>query len=231
MKKKTESEPMTAEEQKIRGLIGRPTKKELERMYLDIWEENKSLKQQLDGKLEESKEYQSMVKRLRDEAQLKQIAVNQLNRLKEKYDKLKTSTDENSQKATLEHDEKDTADKVEILSLREQLEAKDKEIDRLKQALNNNQTELDASVIAQKALKSDLEATQRELQVIKQETVKSQKNPFGAGRKREHTEQLEKIMELHAQGLSHRAISEIVKVPSATVGRYIKQVNHNNIDA
>ena len=198
MKKKTESEPMTAEEQKIRGLIGRPTKKELERMYLDIWEENKSLKQQLDGKLEESKEYQSMVKRLRDEAQLKQIAVNQLNRLKEKYDKLKTSTDENSQKlteATLEHDEKDTADKVEILSLREQLEAKDKEIDRLKQALNNNQTELDASVIAQKALKSDLEATQRELQVIKQETVKSQKNPFGAGRKREHTEQLEKIME------------------------------------
>ena len=62
MKKKTESEPMTAEEQKIRGLIGRPTKKELERMYLDIWEENKSLKQQLDGKLEESKEYQSMVK-------------------------------------------------------------------------------------------------------------------------------------------------------------------------
>ena len=132
MKQITESEPMTAEEQKIRGLIGRPTKKELERMYLDIWEENKSLKQQLDGKLEESKEYQSMVKRLRDEAQLKQIAVNQLNRLKEKYDKLKTSTDENSQKlteATLEHDEKDTADKVEILSLREQLEAKDKEID------------------------------------------------------------------------------------------------------
>ena len=193
MKKKTESEPMTAEEQKIRGLIGRPTKKELERMYncritfaegqefnnlISGEHENKSLKQQLDGKLEESKEYQSMVKRLRDEAQLKQIAVNQLNRLKEKYDKLKTSTDENSQKlteATLEHDEKDTADKVEILSLREQLEAKDKEIDRLKKALNNNQTELDASVIAQKALKSDLEATQRELQVIKQETVKSQK--------------------------------------------------------
>ena len=36
MKKKTESEPMTAEEQKIRGLIERPTQKELERMYLDI---------------------------------------------------------------------------------------------------------------------------------------------------------------------------------------------------
>ena len=36
--------------------------------------------------------------------------------------------------------------------------------------------------------------------------------------------------ELHAQGLSHRAISEIVKVPSATVGRYIKRVNQNNID-
>lgn len=233
MKKKTESEPMTAEEQKIRGLIGRPTKKELERMYLDIWEENKSLKQQLDGKLEESKEYQSMVKQLRDEMQLKQTAINQLNRLKEKYDKLKTNTDENTQKpieVTLEHDEKDTTNKAEILSLREQLEAKDKEIDRLKQALNNNQTELNASVIAQNTLKSDLEATQRELQVIKQETAKSQKNPFGAGRKREHTEQLEKIMELHAQGLSHRAISEIVKVPSATVGRYIKQVNHNNID-
>ena len=183
-------------------------------MYLDIWEENKSLKQQLDGKLEESKEYQSMVKQLRDEMQLKQTAINQLNRLKEKYDKLKTNTDENTQKpieVTLEHDEKDTTNKAEILSLREQLEAKDKEIDRLKQALNNNQTELNASVIAQ-------------------ETAKSQKNPFGAGRKREHTEQLEKIMELHAQGLSHRAISEIVKVPSATVGRYIKRVNQNNID-
>ena len=38
------------------------------------------------------------------------------------------------------------------------------------------------------------------------------------------------ITELHAQGLSHRAISEIVKVPSATVGRYIKQMNQNNID-
>lgn len=146
---------------------------------------------------------------------------------------MKTNTDENTQKpieVTLEHDEKDTTNKAEILSLREQLEAKDKEIDRLKQALNNNQTELNASVIAQNTLKSDLEATQRELQVIKQETAKSQKNPFGAGRKREHTEQLEKIMELHAQGLSHRAISEIVKVPSATVGRYIKRVNQNNID-
>ena len=233
MKKKAESELMTAEEQKIRGLIGRPTKKELERMYLDIWEENKSLKQQLDGKLEESKEYQSMVKKLRDEAQLKQTAINQLNRLKEKYDKLKTNTDENAQKSiemTLEHDEKDTTNKAEILSLREQLEAKDKEIDRLKRALNNNQTELDASVTAQNTLKSDLEATQKELQTIKQETAKSQKNPFGAGRKREHTEQLEKIMELHAQGLSHRAISEIVKVPSATVGRYIKRTNQNNID-
>lgn len=78
-------------------------------MYLDIWEENKSLKQQLDGKLEESKEYQSMVKQLRDEMQLKQTAINQLNRLKEKYDKLKTNTDENTQKpieVTLEHDEK-----------------------------------------------------------------------------------------------------------------------------
>ena len=118
MKKKTESEPMTAEEQKIRGLIGRTIKKELERMYLDIWEENKSLKQQLDGKLEESKEYQSMVKQLRDEMQLKQTAINQLNRLKEKYDKLKTNTDENTQKpieVTLEHDEKDTTNKAEIL--------------------------------------------------------------------------------------------------------------------
>ena len=99
--------------------------------------------------------------------------------------------------------------------------------------IRKNELRYDELLTMYKDLEQQLKESQAmlvELQTDKETALKAEKNPFGAGRKREHTEQLEKIMELHAQGLSHRAISEIVKVPSATVGRYIKQMNQNNID-
>ncbi len=94
-----------------------------------------------------------------------------------------------------------------------------KEADNLSQSLKDKQSELEAAEMAQNTLKSNLNKLRAEYQQA------TRHNARGAGRKPEHTEQLERIMELHAQGLSHRAISEIVKVPSATVGRYIKQMN------
>jgi DNA-binding NarL/FixJ family response regulator len=94
-----------------------------------------------------------------------------------------------------------------------------KEADNLSQSLKDKQSELEAAEMAQNTLKSNLDKLRAEYQQA------TRHNARGAGRKPEHTEQLERIMELHAQGLSHRAISEIVKVPSATVGRYIKQMN------
>ena len=69
-------------------------------------------------------------------------------------------------------------------------------------------------------IKSNLEAAQAEL---KQEATKSQKNPFGAGRKRSYTAQLEQIMQLRESGSSIRAIAKELNIPFATVARYIKE--------
>jgi DNA-binding NarL/FixJ family response regulator len=83
----------------------------------------------------------------------------------------------------------------------------------LSRQLKAKQAELDT-------IKSNLEAAQAEL---KHESAKSQKNPFGAGRKRSYTTQLEQIMHLRESGSSIRAIAKELNIPFATVARYIRE--------
>lgn len=51
----------------------------------------------------------------------------------------------------------------------------------------------------------------------------TQRNPFGAGRKRSYTAQLEQIMQLRESGSSIRSIASELNIPFATVARYIKE--------
>ena len=99
-----------------------------------------------------------------------------------------------------------------------------KKSDNLSQSLKDKQSALDASVTARNAIKSDLEAAQAELQALKQESAKSRKNPFGAGRKLKlSAEQIEQIKALSNDGLSYRQISGKVGVSPATIMRYLKR--------
>lgn len=80
------------------------------------------------------------------------------------------------------------------------------------------------AITAQNTLKNDLEAVRAELQTLKQESAKNQKNPFGAGRKLKLTsEQVEQIKALSNDGLSYRQISERIGAAPATIMRYLKR--------
>ena len=52
----------------------------------------------------------------------------------------------------------------------------------------------------------------------------TQRNPFGAGRKRSYTAQLEQIMQLRESGSSIRAIASELNIPFATVARYLARL-------
>lgn len=62
-----------------------------------------------------------------------------------------------------------------------------------------------------------------ELQATHERESTTQRNPFGAGRKRSYTAQLEQIMQLRESGSSIRAIAKELNIPFATVARYIKE--------
>ena len=72
-------------------------------------------------------------------------------------------------------------------------------------------------------LRQQLEALQATYNAYKQVHEESQRNPFGAGRKRAYTAQLEQIMQLRESGSSIRAIASELNIPFATVARYIKE--------
>lgn len=73
------------------------------------------------------------------------------------------------------------------------------------------------------AVKSDLEAAQAELQILKQEVIKSSKNPFGAGRKPKLTvEQVEQVKMLSAEGLSVRKIAAKMDCSAALICKLLK---------
>jgi Arc/MetJ family transcription regulator len=90
MAKKTaqKQEQMTEDEKQIRRRIGNATKADLAKWFMQIWNENNELKKQMNKKLEESKEYQSMVNQLQDETQLKKTAVKQQKKAEETAQKL-----------------------------------------------------------------------------------------------------------------------------------------------
>lgn len=71
---------------------------------------------------------------------------------------------------------------------------------------------------------ADLQATYEALKATHEHTCReSQRNPFGAGRKRSYTAQLEQIMQLRESGSSIRSIAKELNIPFATVARYIKE--------
>ena len=79
------------------------------------------------------------------------------------------------------------------------------------------------------AMYEDLERQLKESQ-DKNKTVKTDKNPFGAGRKRVYIEYAKQIEKLHKDGLSIRKISKELCIPSATIARYIKASYQNNYE-
>lgn len=71
---------------------------------------------------------------------------------------------------------------------------------------------------------ADLQATYEALNGDHERTCKeSQRNPFGAGRKRSYTASIEQIMQLRESGSSIRSIASELGIPFATVARYIKE--------
>ena len=79
------------------------------------------------------------------------------------------------------------------------------------------------------AMYEDLERQLKESQ-DKNKTVKTDKNPLGAGRKRAYIEYAKQIEKLHKDGLSIRKISKELCIPSATIARYIKASYQNNYE-
>ena len=132
--------------------------------------ETSSLRQQINGKLEETDSYKNLVKQVDALTLDRNTAIKQRDRYHAKVQQLE--------------DERDT--------LRKQL------------------ADLQATY---EALKGDHERTCRE----------SQRNPFGAGRKRSYTASIEQIMQLRESGSSIRSIASELGIPFATVARYIKE--------
>ena len=79
----------------------------------------------------------------------------------------------------------------------------------------------DTLTSAYSAVKSDLEAAQAELQILKQEVIKSSKNPFGAGRKPKLT--VEQVEMLSAEGLSVRKIAAKMDCSAALICKLLKE--------
>lgn len=93
---------------------------------------------------------------------------------------------------------------------RDRYHAKVQQLEAERESLRQQLTELQA---AYNALESN----------YKQVHEESQRNPFGAGRKRSYTAQLDQIMQLRESGSSIRSIASELNIPFATVARYIKE--------
>lgn len=103
-----------------------------------------------------------------------------------------------------------TLDRNTAIKQRDRYQAKVQQLEDERDTLRKQLTDLQATY---EALKATHESTCRE----------SQRNPFGAGRKRAYTAQLEKIMQLRKGGSSLRSIASELDIPFATVARYIKE--------
>lgn len=70
---------------------------------------------------------------------------------------------------------------------------------------------------------TELQAAYETLKATHERESTTQRNPFGAGRKRSYTAQLDQIMQLRESGSSIRSIASELNIPFATVARYIKE--------
>lgn len=73
-------------------------------------------------------------------------------------------------------------------------------------------------------LRQQLTELQAAYNAYKQVHEESQRNPFGAGRKRAYNAQLEQIMQLRESGSSIRSIASELNIPFATVARYLARL-------
>lgn len=142
--------------------------------------EASSLRQQINGRLEETDSYKNLVKQVDALTLDRNTAIKQRDRYKA------------------------------------QLQERDAELIALKDQLN-------AALTAQNALKADFNALREQFQTKSIEAAKTTKNPFGAGRKRSYTAQLDQIIQLRESGSSIRAIASELDIPFATVARYIRE--------
>lgn len=132
--------------------------------------EASSLRQQINGRLEETDSYKNLVKQV---------------------DAL-------------------TLDRNTAIKQRDSYHAKVQQLEAERDSLRQQLADLQATY---EALKGDHKRTCKE----------SQRNPFGAGRKRSYTASIEQIMQLRESGSSIRAIAKELNIPFATVARYIKE--------
>lgn len=70
---------------------------------------------------------------------------------------------------------------------------------------------------------TELQAAYEALQATHERESTTQRNPFGAGRKRSYTAQLDQIMQLRKGGSSLRSIASALGIPFATVARYLRE--------
>lgn len=104
-----------------------------------------------------------------------------------------------------------TLDRNTAIKQRDRYSAKVQQLEAERDTLRQ---QLEALQAAYNALESD----------YKQVHEESQRNPFGAGRKRAYTAQLEQIMQLRESGSSIRAIASELNIPFATVARYLARL-------
>lgn len=103
-----------------------------------------------------------------------------------------------------------TLDRNTAIKQRDRYHAKVQQLEDERDMLRQQLTELQA---AYNALESN----------YKQVHEESQRNPFGAGRKRSYTAQFDQIIQLRESGSSIRAIASELDIPFATVARYIRE--------
>lgn len=109
-----------------------------------------------------------------------------------------------------------TLDRNTAIKQRDRYHAKVQQLEAERDSLRQQLTELQATY-------EELQATYEALQATHERESTTQRNPFGAGRKRSYTAQLEQIMQLRKSGSSIRTIAKELNIPFATVARYIKE--------
>lgn len=99
-----------------------------------------------------------------------------------------------------------TLDRNTAIKQRDRYQAKVQQLEAERESLRQQLTELQAAYEALQAKST------------------TQRNPFGAGRKRSYTAQLDQIMQLRESGSSIRAIASELNIPFATVARYLARL-------
>lgn len=161
--------------------------------------EASSLRQQINGELEETDSYKNLAKQLADMT----LQRNTANRQRDKY---KTQVDElRAQLAKLQGaavEPQDTNEPEEQEPTAEEPQQADT-VAELQKALAERDREL-------QALRNDCEALKAQLQNI------------SIGRPLAYADRIEKITQMREGGQSIRAIAKNLGIPSATVARYVK---------